>query len=142
MSALFTSARRSILILPLMTYFAAYAGDGTCARTQADVCIDGPGTRTVSGLDVYRDCWRYEAAFTCQSANSVDDCQPLRDRACSQIGSSCVDTNARGACMLHEQTWQCRVASGSTSTITSCGGQRSEERRVGKECRSRWSPYH
>ena len=31
--------------------------------------------------------------------------------------------------------------------ITSCGGQkkqanRSEERRVGKECRSRWSPYH
>src|ERR1039458_2800760 len=23
-----------------------------------------------------------------------------------------------------------------------CLGQRSEERRVGKECRSRWSPYH
>ena len=23
-----------------------------------------------------------------------------------------------------------------------CGAIRSEERRVGKECRSRWSPYH
>src|SRR5258708_13348214 len=23
-----------------------------------------------------------------------------------------------------------------------CSGSRSEERRVGKECRSRWSPYH
>src|SRR5256885_2795883 len=23
-----------------------------------------------------------------------------------------------------------------------CGSPRSEERRVGKECRSRWSPYH
>ena len=23
-----------------------------------------------------------------------------------------------------------------------CGDGRSEERRVGKECRSRWSPYH
>ena len=23
-----------------------------------------------------------------------------------------------------------------------CGTGRSEERRVGKECRSRWSPYH
>ena len=23
-----------------------------------------------------------------------------------------------------------------------CSGLRSEERRVGKECRSRWSPYH
>ena len=27
-------------------------------------------------------------------------------------------------------------------TIVAAGGVRSEERRVGKECRSRWSPYH
>src|SRR2546430_13200177 len=27
-------------------------------------------------------------------------------------------------------------------TIILCHGYRSEERRVGKECRSRWSPYH
>jgi len=27
-------------------------------------------------------------------------------------------------------------------TVTVQVGQRSEERRVGKECRSRWSPYH
>ena len=26
--------------------------------------------------------------------------------------------------------------------IASVGAERSEERRVGKECRSRWSPYH
>ena len=26
--------------------------------------------------------------------------------------------------------------------IHSLNGKRSEERRVGKECRSRWSPYH
>ena len=26
--------------------------------------------------------------------------------------------------------------------ITACLSLRSEERRVGKECRSRWSPYH
>ena len=26
--------------------------------------------------------------------------------------------------------------------VTVCPDQRSEERRVGKECRSRWSPYH
>ena len=27
-------------------------------------------------------------------------------------------------------------------TVEGGGGLRSEERRVGKECRSRWSPYH
>ena len=33
---------------------------------------------------------------------------------------------------------------GSTAQVTrtSTGVRRSEERRVGKECRSRWSPYH
>ena len=33
---------------------------------------------------------------------------------------------------------------GTTSVTTDwkTGRQRSEERRVGKECRSRWSPYH
>ena len=123
MSALMPEARCFVLLLAVMVPFAAHAGDGTCILTQADVCVDGPGTRNINGLDVYRDCWRYQAAFTCQSANYVDDCQPLRDRGCSQIGSSCIDTNAQGACMLYEQTWQCRVSGGSTSTITDCGTQ-------------------
>ena len=38
-------------------------------------------------------------------------------------------------------TWWCHMG----HTHTSCGmgpENRSEERRVGKECRSRWSPYH
>ena len=29
-----------------------------------------------------------------------------------------------------------------TVSVTNTYEQRSEERRVGKECRSRWSPYH
>src|SRR3712207_7270186 len=33
------------------------------------------------------------------------------------------------------------VAQGCDTLVTG-GGRRSEERRVGKECRSRWSPYH
>ena len=32
--------------------------------------------------------------------------------------------------------------SGQIPLIPSSGELRSEERRVGKECRSRWSPYH
>ena len=35
---------------------------------------------------------------------------------------------------IHEQGVQIGIVIG--------GGNRSEERRVGKECRSRWSPYH
>ena len=35
-----------------------------------------------------------------------------------------------------------RIAQISVATAGPGGGTRSEERRVGKECRSRWSPYH
>ena len=31
---------------------------------------------------------------------------------------------------------------GVDDVFTAASGNRSEERRVGKECRSRWSPYH
>ena len=31
---------------------------------------------------------------------------------------------------------------GALGVISKSEGARSEERRVGKECRSRWSPYH
>src|SRR2546422_5233261 len=34
------------------------------------------------------------------------------------------------------------VVGGVASTQAYAGNVRSEERRVGKECRSRWSPYH
>ena len=34
------------------------------------------------------------------------------------------------------------VTDGETGSVIWANGLRSEERRVGKECRSRWSPYH
>src|ERR1051325_562256 len=35
-----------------------------------------------------------------------------------------------------------RVPDGANLVVSPGHGKRSEERRVGKECRSRWSPYH
>src|SRR2546429_2395192 len=56
--------------------------------------------------------------------------------------------------LLHKGCWlrlKCGLLSAATRQINAMGGPRcaqsscacrSEERRVGKECRSRWSPYH
>ena len=40
------------------------------------------------------------------------------------------------------EKFDARIAQGWWRTIWLREGIRSEERRVGKECRSRWSPYH
>ena len=42
-----------------------------------------------------------------------------------------------GGCILALALW-----AGSVSFVSWILAERSEERRVGKECRSRWSPYH
>jgi conjugal transfer mating pair stabilization protein TraN len=106
---------------------AMLAGTTLCQAADcvknSEICVDGPATRDIGGYPVYRDCWRKTSQYSCLSQQTTDDCQPLRDRGCSQVGSTCVDTNAQGACMVYEQSWQCRVATGATSTVTNCGGQ-------------------
>ena len=41
-----------------------------------------------------------------------------------------------------EQARRLGFASDKARAVGAANGMRSEERRVGKECRSRWSPYH
>ena len=110
------------LLLTMLAVAATSVRAADCQKA-AESCVEGPETRNIGGYPVYRECWRYRSQYSCVSQAMTDDCQPLRNRGCTQIGSSCVDTNPQGACMLYEQTWQCRVSSGSTSTITNCGGQ-------------------
>lgn len=93
-----------------------------CA-TVAETCVEGRETRSISGHAVTRECWRWQSTYQCPSERFTDDCQDLRDRSCSQVGSNCTDTSPAGTCMLFEQTWQCRTSTGGTSTITQCGTQ-------------------
>src|SRR3990167_11370825 len=48
---------------------------------------------------------------------------------------------------IYNERWSdlmllCQRCHEKTHNIMNCWLRRSEERRVGKECRSRWSPYH
>ena len=72
---------------------------------------------------------------------------------CTRAFSSCSERELLfvAVCGLLSSRWLLLLHSvGSSAGFSSCGMQasvvmacrRSEERRVGKECRSRWSPYH
>ena len=111
-----------LLLALLLSSTAASAAAADCQKV-TEVCVDGPATKQISGYSVYRDCWRYQSSFSCISQNTVDDCQPLRDRGCSQTGSACIDTGSSGLCQLYEQTYQCKAAGGTTSTVANCGSQ-------------------
>src|SRR5256885_15468521 len=55
------------------------------------------------------------------------------------LGTQCDVASTNDAAEMVEQT---KDAFGRIDFLVNNAGIRSEERRVGKECRSRWSPYH
>src|SRR3989449_4136352 len=71
---------------------------------------------------------------------------PLDARALREIdeatGAIPDPTVAAAARRLLTKAWRGLPAIVVVTALAGCAAARSEERRVGKECRSRWSPYH
>ena len=59
-----------------------------------------------------------------------------------QIGKSGVIKEVGGSGALRQHFLDMGMIPGAEVTVVKLAPMRSEERRVGKECRSRWSPYH
>src|SRR5256885_12895148 len=73
-----------------------------------------------------------------QGGWSSDVCSSdLRLWHCSSVETILVCSS----CFSELMDWICRRTC-SLMCLASSSTRRSEERRVGKECRSRWSPYH
>ncbi|MEW5788306.1 MAG: conjugal transfer protein TraN [Pseudomonadota bacterium] len=111
-----------VLMFLLSVCLAVTAWASECERL-SEVCLDGPSTKTISGYPVHRDCWKYEARYTCLSgALDTSECDELRDRGCGQISSKCV-TNSDTGCSYYENLFQCVVTPAETSTVADCGTQ-------------------
>src|SRR5258706_273962 len=99
------------------------------ACTSGDVCVDGACVGAPVSCDDANGC-------TTDSCNTATGCvfannsNPCSDGSACTVGDQC----AFGTC--HAGT----VVNCNDNNV--CTTDRSEERRVGKECRSRWSPYH
>src|ERR1051326_3180063 len=58
------------------------------------------------------------------------------------IVSGATNTNVSSWTCQYQTTTFDSTGKSTAGTKNACTADRSEERRVGKECRSRWSPYH
>ena len=92
----------------------------------------------MTNLPIWRRlAWRLGASFLLLTAIAVLLSGFLQYRAQEQwlrqsLGSLLLNIGRTGALLVDGDLHQAVVAA----------ARRSEERRVGKECRSRWSPYH
>lgn len=71
-------------------------------------CLESNTTHDIEGIKVNRACWEKEATYQCGGTGNVQACQPLRDRGCEQIGSTCKD-KTDGGCSRYEQKFQCPI---------------------------------
>lgn len=117
--------RATLLCLGLLAA-GGYAAEpayppGSCLQVKADTCADSTPCKKIGDITaclagtahpppgayvMAESCWRYRAAFTCRRGG-VDTCQPLVDRGCGPIGSSCVAYDDKGACLSSTVTYQC-----------------------------------
>lgn len=108
-------------------------GDGNCpqyrtnpnCRLTGSVCVEGPETRVIDGISVYKDCWLTTETWQCPSATNVDECaQMAANQDCSMMGESCREYGPDGVtCTLTERRYRCKTSDGNTSTVTNCSGQ-------------------
>lgn len=100
---------------------SALAAGGRCTAASADVCVDGPSTKTIDGQPVTRACWQTRQTFTCASAAPTDECTPLAAAGCTPAGSVCRQTDpGTGLCQIHEDTYGCPAPAMTTTTVGGC----------------------
>lgn len=72
------------------------------------VCVDGPGTKFINSIEVYRECWNWQRTRECRSEANVNYCSALDSHAgCTEIGRKCLLSSLSGACLKEERTYQC-----------------------------------
>jgi conjugal transfer mating pair stabilization protein TraN len=93
---------------------ATQEGSAACGRPPTSVCTQGPETRTINGLAVYKDCWQWERTYSCAVSDLADFCTPLRTLGCTEQSSVCDLTGPDGNCSSFTKTFACLNNTGVT----------------------------
>lgn len=99
--------------------------DNSNCTLAGSTCIEGPETRTINGLAVYKDCWKTQKEYTCAASELKSNCAELKARpeCIETTAPECVDTLPGGQCGVLEHTYECSVGQESTNTVTDCSTQ-------------------
>src|SRR2546425_3421240 len=74
-----------------------------------------------------------------QASKGLSDVRPLAERTAAECGRCLQNVSEGQARFKPGPEWSIKEV---LDHLIYATASRSEERRVGKECRSRWSPYH
>src|SRR5690554_7364333 len=100
------------------------------------IVVEPAGALTISALDFYKEKIK-DKNVVCVVSGSNNDITRMQE-----IKVRCLLYEGLKHYFLIQFPQRSGVFKDFVSDVLCGNGDRSEERRVGKECRSRWSPYH
>ena len=97
-------------------------------RLEEEVCLEGPATKVVDGVPVYKDCWKTQSTFVCGAGSGdsevIDECAKLAaDPACKKTESQCLGTDEDGSCLMRTETWVCGGGQEEVEAGVVCDGE-------------------
>ena len=79
-----------IVLLSSLTVLSSAPVRGACTDGP-EVCVDGPGSKFINGVEVWRECWNYQTTRHCTSSSTVDYCSGLKQTpGCRQTKAECL----------------------------------------------------
>jgi conjugal transfer mating pair stabilization protein TraN len=105
------------LVLPAISNTAT----NQCTRTQS-TCVDGPSTKVIDGIEVTRQCWKYDNTFDCTSLSATSTCNDQAFGKCSQAGPvNCLLSDNAGHCLSAKVDFNCKTTSATYGPALNCG---------------------
>ena len=97
-----------LILLPLL--LLVVQGSWANCVTTKETCLQGPETRVISGVEVFRECWQWETVTECEAEGSINYCEPLEANAsCQQTESNCLQSSKPGVCEVRENSYSCHT---------------------------------
>ena len=106
-----------LAFLLVVTATPALSADDEVCQLVSRICAEGPETRVIDGVDVYRECWRYEEEHFCRSQQQINTCEGLGG-SCVVTADTCLATDPSGYCVLTEKTYSCGTKQPDDTTAT------------------------
>lgn len=110
--------KRLISLMVIISHFmlvtapaaAAIREEAVC-RKLSYVCVDGPSTKNINGVEITKDCWEYKAEYQCLEKDPADYCAPLKkpEAKCEVQGQNCLEKSEAGECLRYTHQYSCDV---------------------------------
>ena len=110
-------SRPLMLLLPFLMLLTSAAVSAACTDGP-EVCVDGPGSKFINGVEVWRECWNYQTTRHCSESSTVDFCKGLQNTpGCRQTKADCLSYDLTGTCMSWNSTYVCSEEAKDTENI-------------------------